>query len=163
MHNAPTRIVRGFALVEAVVASAIALVVITGIIGTFSYTYRAAINNRQSVQAAFVEEEGLEAVRVLRDNGWTTNIASQTPSATAYLAFTNGEWGLTTTNTFIDEMFERKVVFSNVYRDTNKNIVASGGTLDPNIRLVTVSVSWSSRGATTTRSLSTYLANVFND
>jgi len=154
---------RGSLLIEAVVAAAIALIVLTGVIGTFSYLLRASASNKQNVQAAFLEEEGLEAARILRDGGWTANIASHTSGTPFYLVFATSTWAATSTDTFVDGVFERKVTLADVYRDSNKNIVANGGTLDPAIKLVTVSVSWLSRGATTTHTLSTYLANVFNN
>ena len=153
----------GSILVEAVIAAAITLTTLMGAITTFSYLYRSAISNTANTQAAFLEEEGLEAVRILRDNGWTTNIASQTSGANVYLYWNGTTWTATSTNTFISGVFERKVIFADIYRDGNKNIVLSGGTLDTNTKKVTVFVSWSARGATTTRSLSTYLANVFNN
>lgn len=153
---------RGSVLIEAIVAAAIILVVLMGVISAFSYVYRSAINNTAIVQAAFLEEEGLEAVRILRDNGWAANIASQTSDVHVYLYFDGSTWTATSSNIFIDHTFERYVVFGDVYRDANKNIVSSG-TLDPAIKKVTTYVSWSTRGATTTRSLSTYLANVFNN
>ncbi len=154
---------RGSVLVEAVVAAGITLMILMGAITAFSFLYRRAINNMAYIQAAFLGEEGLEAARILRDSGWNTNIASQTPGVGVYLYFDGATWKATSTKTFIDQTFERVVVFDNVYRDSNQNIVSSGGTLDTDIKKVTASVSWSTRGATTTRVLSMYLANVFKN
>ena len=50
---------------------------------------------------------------------------------------------------------ERKITLSDVYRNANMDIVSSGGTLDGKTRLITVSVSWSTGGTTTTKSIST--------
>ncbi len=154
---------RGSILIEGVVAAGLALTVIMGAIASFSYLYRLAINNTASTQAAFLEEEGLEAARILRDNGWAANIASQTSGAKVYLHFNGTTWVATSTNIYIDRTFERTIIFADVYRDGNKVIVSSGGTIDPQTKKVTASVAWSARGVTTTRSLSTYLANVFNN
>ncbi len=150
-------------LIEGVVAAGITLMTLVGAITAFSYLYRSAVNNMAYIQAAFLGEEGLEAARIIRDNGWTANIASLTPGAGLYLYFDGATWKATSTPAFIDQTFERKVVFDDVYRDGDQNIVSSGGTLDANIKKVTVFVAWSARGATTTRSLSTYLANVFRN
>lgn len=154
---------RGSVLIEAVIAAAIVLAVLMGVITAFSRLYRSAISNTANLQAAFLEEEGLEAVRILRDNGWAANIAPQTSGARVYLYFNGTTWTATSSNIYIDGVFERAVVFADVRRDGDQNIVPSGGTVDANTKKVTVSVSWSARGATTTRSLSTYLANVFNN
>ncbi len=148
-------------LIESVVGIGIALITLVGTMSAFSYLYRASVNNILTVQAAFLEEEGLEAARIMRDNAWS-NISSQTSGASVYLQFNGTTWATSTNNTFIDGTFERKVVFTNVYRDANQNI-APTGTLDANIKKVTVSISWRDHGATTTRSLVTYLANVFNE
>ncbi len=71
-------------------------------------------------------------------------------------------WQASTTNTYVGN-FERRVTFAAVYRDTNSDIVSSGGTLDSGARFVTSSVSWSVRGATTTRSVSTYLTDIYGN
>lgn len=148
-------------LIEAVVATGIALVILVGTTTGFTYLYRAAIANTAKVQAAFLAEEGLEAARIIRDNAWST-IASQTSGSTTRLYFNGTSWISTSTNTYIDNTFERAVVFTDVYRDANKDIVSSG-TLDANTKRVDVIISWRDHGATTSLSLSTYLANVFNE
>ncbi len=154
---------RGSILIEGVVAAGLTLTVIMGAITSFSYLYRLAINNTANTQAAFLEEEGLEVARILRDNGWAANIASQASGARVYLYFNGTTWIATSTKMYIDNTFERAIIFADVYRDSNKVIVSSDGTLDPQTKKVTASVAWSARGVTTTRSLSTYLANVFNN
>ncbi|MDZ4786571.1 MAG: hypothetical protein SGJ02_10905 [bacterium] len=153
----------GFALVEAVIATSVCLVVTLSLMLVFSNILKLSTANTAKVQATFLEEEGQEVVRVMRDNGWTAQIVSQSVNTPFYLTFDGATWKATTTNTFVDGTFERKVTLGNVYRNNAQNIVSSEGTLDANIRLVTVSVSWSSNGATTTRSLSTYLTNIFNN
>jgi Tfp pilus assembly protein PilV len=154
---------RGFSIVEAIVASALCLGVLLGIAGAFSATLQSAFNNTPRVQASFLEEEGLEAVRVLRDNGWAANIAAKSTATNLYLTFTGGTWQWTATNTFVDSTFERKVVLDSVNRDGSQNIVSSGGSVDNAIRKVTVTVSWRQGNATTSKSLVTYLTNIFNN
>ena len=156
---------RGFTLIEVVVASAICLTIVVGIVGAFVGTLRVSANSTARVQAAFLEEEGLEALRILRDNGWTSNIASLTSGTTYYLTYDSAAltWKATTTRASIDSTFYRTFVLSDVYRDGSKNIVSSGGTLDSAIKKCTVSVAWQDRNATTTRSLSTYLTNIFSN
>lgn len=154
---------RGSVLIEAIVGSAVCLTVLLGVLGTFGAVSKMSRANTAGVQAAYLEEEALEAVRILRDTSWIANIASQTPGASFYLTFDGSTWKATTTNAYIANSFERRVVIDNVSRDGAQNIVISGGTLDPKTKKVTVFVSWSTRGVTTTRSLSTYLTNIFNN
>lgn len=155
---------RGFTLVEALIASAVALVVILGVTSAFTQGLRASSNNTAHVQAAFLEEEGLEAVRLLRDDSWNTNIATQSAGVPFYLTYNGTTWRATTTAAYIDGRFFRAVTLDNVNRDnSSQDIVSSGGTLDANTKKVTVSVSWYEHGATTTRSLQTYLTNIFSN
>lgn len=150
-------------MIEVVVASALCLSIVLGIVGAFTITLRSALNTTARIQAAFIAEEGLEAARILRDNGWSANIASQTLGAPLYLSFDGTTWKATTTNAFVDGVFQRTLVLDSVYRDGSKNIVSTGGTLDTNIRKATVSISWREGTATTTHSLATYLTNIFNN
>ncbi|HEY4527342.1 MAG TPA: hypothetical protein VJK53_05885, partial [Candidatus Paceibacterota bacterium] len=65
-----------FVLIEALVASSILSVVLAAGIGAFLLSVRTSLGNTAEVQSAFLAEEGLEALRIMRDNGWTANIAS---------------------------------------------------------------------------------------
>ena len=154
---------RGFVLVEAIVAVSVVSVVLLSLSGVAIFLSRASSNNTAKIQAAFLAEEGIEAVRILRDNGWSLKIASLDPDTAYYLAYVGGTWNATTDVTLIDSTFERTFVLENVYRNSSYDIVSTGGTLDPNTKKVTVSVSWSPSGLTSTKSFSTYLANIFND
>ena len=98
----------------------------------------------------------------MRDTSWSSNIATQSSGTVFYLAWSGSAWSTTTTNTFIDSTFERKVVFSDVYRDGSQQI-SSSGTLDSNTKKVTVTVSWQSGGATSTRALTAYISNLFSN
>ena len=153
----------GFVLTEAVIAVTVATVVIVVLSGTFNLALKSALSNMAKIQAAYLAEEGIEAVRLLRDNSWNTNIATHPTGTTFYLTWSAGTWQSSNNGTFIDNLFERKIVLDDVSRDSGQNIVTSGGANDPNTKKVTVTVSWLGRGATTTRSLSTYLTNVFNN
>ena len=134
-----------------------------GIVAAFTTALRSVIGSTTRVQAAYLQEEGMDAVRILRDDSWTNNIASQTPGVAFYLTFDGTTWKSTTTNTFIDTVFMRTATLDSVYRNGSQDIVSSGGNLDANTRKVTVSVSWADRGATTTQTLATYLTNLFNN
>ena len=153
----------GFVLIEAVVASGIIAVILAGLVSALILSLRAAVGDTAQVQATFLAEEGLEAVRILRDTSWASDVASHTSGVNFYLAFDGTTWQATTTDLYIDKKFQRTVQLSDVYRNGNQDIVASGGALDSNTKEVTISVSWLDNGATTTRSLSAYLTNMFNN
>ncbi len=148
---------------EAVIAIAVCMVVLVGLSSVFNLMLKSALAGTAKIQAAYLEEEGLEAMRLLRDNSWDANIASRPADSGFYLVFDSGVWQITDANNPIDNIFERKITLADVYRDGAQNIVSTAGTLDPNTKKVTVSVSWSDRGVTIVRSLSTYLTNVFKN
>lgn len=153
---------KGFSLVEVVVTVSIFLVIIVGLTGGFALAVKSALENVTKIQASLLEEEGLEAMRLLRDSSWTNNIVGQPVGIPFYLVFNGTAWEVSATPAMIDGLFERRIILSEVYRDPAQNIAPSG-TLDPAMRKVTAQVSWRSRGATTTRSLSTYLADIFEN
>jgi len=153
----------GFSLAEAIIASAIALFVILGITAFFSTIFSMSVANSARIQGAFLAEEGLEVVRLLRDSGWDENIEIQTLNTPFYIDFDGSSWQATTTNIYIDGFFEREVILSEANRDSNFDIVDSGGSADPNSRKVTVSVSWSLGNSTTTKTISTYLTDIFTN
>jgi len=112
----------------------------------------------KSIQVAFLLEEGMETVKIIRDSSWN-NINNLTTGNTYFLEFLNHDWIATSTNTYIDGKFERSFVIENVYRDINDDIIVSGGTLDINTKKTTVSVSWHNGKSTSTKSISAYLTN----
>lgn len=154
---------KGFALLEALIATALLAVVLAGAIGALLITSQTGTGNGARIEATYLADEGIEAVRLMRDSGWDTNIAGLPTDGTAfYLEWDGSTWIATDTNTYIDGVFERSVVLSNVYRDGSQKIAASGD-LDSNARKVTVTVSWREGDATSTRSLSAYITDLFNN
>ena len=151
----------GFGLIEIVIGAAVLSLSLLGISSYYQQALNVSQRTGNFVRAAFLMEEGIEVAKFFRDTSWT-NISGFTSGATYYLSWNGSTWATTTTNTFVDGMFERKLVVDNVSRDSNDDIVSSGGTLDAGTKKATVSVSWNEKGATTTKSVSTYLTNFFN-
>lgn len=146
---------------EVIVAAAIISLALFALINVLQKTLWVADLSVKNIQAAFLLEEGMEALRSLRDSGWSAKIAPLPTSTPYYFYFNASGWQATTTNVYIDGVFERSFLLANVFRDANDNIAASGA-LDPNTRKITVSVSWKTKtNATTTRQTSTYLTNLF--
>jgi prepilin-type N-terminal cleavage/methylation domain-containing protein len=154
---------RGFALLEVVIAVSIIVIAFVVLITVYNLYLNKAKSNLNTVKAVYLSEEGIEAVKLLRNASWTTNIASLSQGTDYFLTFGTNSVQINTTNTFIDGLYERKINFSNVYRDSNSDITASGGTIDTGTKLVTVTTSWSEKGATTTKSLSTYITNLYSN
>lgn len=149
-------------MVEAVISVTIAssfLFVLGGV--NFAYL-RLAFGESDKIQAAFLAEESLEVVRFLRDSSWDNNISTLSAGVDYYPVFDGSAWTLSNSTSTVG-IFYRKINLSEVYRDINDNIVTTGGTLDQNTYLITSTVSWQERNATSTKIISTYITDVFNN
>lgn len=152
----------GFTALEALVASAVTLVVIASVTAAMNVYLRAHSEALKATKAAFLAEEGMEAVRSLRDAGWTSNVAAVPAGQERHFSFDGSAWSLSATPTLIDSVYHRTVRLDSAYRNASGKL-ASSGTLEPNVRKATVTVSWQNRGATTTRALTAYVANIFDN
>jgi len=157
---------RGMGLVEIIVGVSILSLILIGIVSVFHAQFRAGLKNTKKIQAAYLMEEGIEAVRFMRDSGWTASIASLTVDTPYFLTFDGSVWGTTVTETLIDGVFRRTVELGDVYRqdvgnDIEPDGAVPGTTLDPNTKKVTSSVSWDA-GANVA-STTMYITNLFQD
>jgi len=152
----------GFGLLEVVVAATIISISLFSLIIVLKSSLVIVNESTQDVQASFLLEEGLEAVRIIRDSGWDSDFAVIATGTPYYLEFDGATWRATSTNIFIDGVFERSFVVYDVYRDVNDDM-ASAGTFDANTKKVTAFVAWSTRSGTSTKNISTYLANIFGN
>jgi len=153
---------KGVALVEVVIAAAIISVGVLAVSSAYSTYVSYAFSNQYNVQVSYMMEEALEAVSFFRDNSWAANIAHLSTTTTYYLTFSGSSFATTTTPQYVDGKFLRSITVSDVKRDANQDI-ASAGTYDPNIKHVTTSVSFSYKGATTTKSISMYITNLYDN
>lgn len=144
---------------EVIVAVSIILLVLSSIYGVHVFYIKTVFSNLNKVRATFLLEEGMEAVKLVRDSDWVA--FSNVPVATnRFLSFDGSSWQIVSTNTFVDSLFERKVVLTKIKRDTTSGTVGSGGgVFDDGTRKVIVTVSWKDGTATTSRSMSTYVTN----
>lgn len=160
----PPRDAGGFGLIETVVGAAIIGFVLAGLAQVGQFTFRVVGESNLKLRAAFLAEEGLEAVRLIRDAGWS-NVTAQTVCTPYYPVYGGGVWQLQAGETTAeDTTFTRVVRFEAVSRDGNDDITSAHCTLgagDPDIRKVTVDVFWMQRGMTASTSVSTYFTNLF--
>ena len=149
-------------LVEIIVGAAIVFVAILVINESYNTYVKYALTNQRNVDASYILEEGLEAMTLLRDKGWTANISKLSTTTTYYLTFASSAWSTTTTAQYVDGIFLRSISLLDVKRDASDHI-ASSGTYDPNIKQITSTVAYWQGHATTTRSISTFIANIYNN
>ncbi|MBI1975533.1 MAG: hypothetical protein HYS59_00850 [Candidatus Vogelbacteria bacterium] len=151
---------QGFGLIEIVVGVGIVSSVVFGIMTAGNILARASKENVRFVQAGFLLEEGMELVRAARDDGWDANIAAQPLGTPRYLAVAGGTVTLGATPETVLGNGERSVTFSSVYRDGNDSI-AETGTLDSQVRRVTITVGWQAGQTSLSRSAVGYISNLF--
>ncbi len=153
----------GFSLVEVLVATSVILIFLASLIGAYNTYLHISLSNIREVKATFLTEETIEAVKILRDDSWSNFVLPLTAEVPYRLTWNGSSWRATTTNTFIDSTFDRTFTLSSVSRDSQSEIVTSGGTVDPNTKKISVSVSWFESGATTTKILESYVTNLFSN
>lgn len=109
---------QGFSLVEVILASAVFVLLVMALVGAYLYGQEATALAGNRARANMLAEEGLEAVRNIRDDG--------------FFNLTDGTYGLTTTGNQwnlsgsqdITDIFTRQVVISTV--DSNrKSVIAN--------------------------------------
>lgn len=154
----------GFGLIEVLVAVSVLTAALLGI----SYFFQTALSTsnatRAQVQSGYLLEEGVEALKLLRDTSYSANIGKLSTTTPTYLVWSTNRWATTSAKVLIDGKYERKIVAGDVLRDGTTYDIAPTGIYDPNTKLVTVTVSWvDAKGATSTRSISTYILNLFNN
>lgn len=151
----------GFTIIEVLIACVIISTTTLALMAATSKGIELSTRSLRQVQANMLMEEGVEAVKSIRDTDWTT-ISNLTLDTNYYLSFNSNTWTLSTTLVSpIDEIFERAIIFSEVYRDSNDDIAFSG-TLDTGIKKVNIIVSWSTSSGTNSKNITFYLANIFN-
>ncbi len=153
----------GFTLAEVLVACAIVSTMVFALMLAVSKGVTLSNNALSQEKANLLLEEGAEAVKSIRDANWN-NISNLTLDTNYYLSFSNaGSWSLATSPAeVVDSSFTRTVTVSQVFRDANDDISASG-TIDAHTKKVNINVSWTnSDGSSNSRDLTFYLADIFN-
>ncbi len=151
---------RGMSLFEILIGCTIVTVGILAIIDAYSVYVKYALTHDGKVEATYLLEEGVEAMSLLRDSGWTANITPLVPATTYYLTFNGTSWVTTTVPQYVEGSFLRKVNIAAVNRDTS-GMINTVGTNDTGTKLITVTVEYPQSNGTTTVSLSKYLVNMY--
>lgn len=150
----------GFGLIEIVIVTAI----ITTALFAFSQAGILAVkllrSEKENLEAALLAQETLEAVRSVRDESWTNNIAPLSNGAPYVPIAENSKWKLVASSSpaAINGKYVRSVVFDEVRRD-GQDQISSSGTVDSGTRRVTARVEWRKGLATTTAELITYITD----
>ena len=151
----------GFTIIEVLIACVIISITTLAVMSAASKGIELSNKALKQVQMSMILEEGVEAVKSIRDTNWIT-ISDLNTDTNYYLFFNLNTWSLSTTpSSLIDEVFTRTITLSPVYRDANDDI-ASSGTLDTGIKRVNITVSWISPSGVISKNMTFYLANILN-
>ena len=153
---------KGASIIEILIVIAIIVIALTSLLGVATFSLRISTLMRETNQANNLSQEVMEAVRNFRDGtSWDVDGFGKLATSTDYYpqaTSSPSKWQLVQGIENIDG-FTRKVVFEDVMRDSNSNIVESGGTYNPNTKKVIVTVSWKERGREHKLEIFTYLTN----
>ena len=152
----------GIGLIEAVAGISIVSIFIFSLMLATQLSQKIVGESVRNIQASFLLEEGVDAVKIFRDTSWSSGIGNLIAGQNYFFSYNGTTWVSTNNNVYIDEIFERKFVLNNVYRDANDDIAPSG-MLDSGTKKATIGVSWLGRTGTTTKSAFFYLTDLFSN
>lgn len=145
----------GFGLIEIIIVVSIVTVTLFAFLQVGIAGIKLLRNEKENLEAVLLLQEALEAVRSVRDESWTANIALLTNGTAYYPVVENSKWKLTASNPgLVNNKYARSVSFEQVLRD-GEDKISSTGTTDPDTRKVMAAVSWSDK----TRTIATYITN----
>lgn len=132
----------GFGLIEIVVVTAVITVTLFSFLQTEIVAIKLLRAEKQNLEATMLAQESFEAVRSLRDESWTNNIATLTNGTHYYPVITSNKWTLTATDPGpINGKYTRYIIFDQVMRDAQDKISVSG-TVDAGTRKLTARTLW---------------------
>ncbi|MEI7792031.1 MAG: type II secretion system protein [Candidatus Berkelbacteria bacterium] len=151
------RNIKGFSLVEILLAVALFSVFSVGVISLVLQGWNTARLAQENSVAKEYASEGIEAARSIKNQSF----ASLINTSSTGIVQSGGVWTFSgTNNTFDSNKFTRTIAVADVYRDVSNNIVATGGTLDPLSKKITSTVNWNISPTRADSSvISTYLTN----
>lgn len=145
----------GFGLIEIVVVTAVITITLFAFLQTGIVAIKLLRAEKQNLEAMMLAQESFEAVRSIRDESWTGNIAPLTNGIPYYPVVISNKWALTTTDPgLINGKYTRYVIFDQVVRDAQDKI-SSTGTTDNGTRKLTARTTWDSKQI----ELVTYITN----
>lgn len=162
---------KGIGLVEILIVTAVLGVGLLAVISFLIYSRGVTFQVARTTEATTLVEEGIEAVRSMRDVSWQTEIINNLDTATPETYYPvisgvtpNDKWTLTTTDPgVLNNLYTRKVIVEDVGRDGNDDIVSSGGMPDDNTKKVTATVTWTENGRNKQVQLVAYITNLLGN
>ena len=150
---------KGVSIVEILITIAIIGLTLVSLFTLATTSLKTSISIKETTQAKELAQEMMEAVRSFRDGtAWLTDGIGTLTLGVAYYPKKSTDltpkWQLVQGEETING-FKRKIVFNNVQRDVNDNVVESGGVDDSNTKKITATVLWKGKKV----EIVTYLTN----
>jgi len=140
---------KGIILIEVLVAISVITIGLVYLLGTYSFSLKISGSKKEFYRANLIAQECLEGVRNFRDNtNWSEDGLGTFTTSTPYHLEKTGpplEWTLVSGEETIDG-FTRRIVFDDVGRDSDGNIMEDGGIFDPDTKKIIANVSWQYKG-----------------
>lgn len=127
----------GQLLVELVVVMGLMALLLPVIIAGFVATREGRVQQSQRLDAVSLLKESEEAVRSVREKGWSTFAVN----GTYHPVISGGSWSLAI-DPATQDGFTTSVVVSDVFRDASGAIVTGGGSLDPSTKKIVTTIAW---------------------
>lgn len=159
--NKSTNSQSGQSLVELLIVIGLCAVLFPALITGLVASRSGKAQQKQRAEAITLLKEAEEAVRSIKEKDW----ANLSPMDTELHTVRDGAgWKFVNTAETMPSGFTRKVIISNVYRDSSNNIIPTGTVeqIDPSTKKVVISVTWSKpipASANSTLYLTRYLSN----
>ena len=150
---------QGFGLIEILIAIFIVSLAFGSIALTNIVSLRLVSRQENQLQAAFLAQETLEAVRAVKEESWA--IIEGLNAGQPYHPVPSGvplKWILAPGGETLTG-FTRQVTAGSVSRDNNDDIIEAGGTVDPGTKKITAAVSWTFEGKNYETLLTDYLTD----
>lgn len=151
----------GITVVEVLISAAVLLIFIGAMSSVYTTFITVSSNGTENIKSYYLAEEGVEAIKTLRNESWSSGIETLSTTTTYYLSWSGSVWQATSVEQALDG-FYRTFSITDAFRDGDDDL-AQSGTFDPNTRKVQVDVAWWDGSATSTRSIETYITNIFDN
>ena len=152
----------GLSLIEILVAITIISTTLVSLLGLTSFALRITSSINQTNRANNIAQGLMEQVRNFRDGTlWNVDGLGIVATNTDYYIQKSGtplKWQPVEGTETID-VFTKKIVFEDVMRDANDDIITAGGINDPNTKKASVTVFWDERGISHQIELASYFTN----
>ena len=160
----------GISIIELLVGAGILTLSLSALLGFLSFALSAASFAKQQAQATALAEGALESLTNFRDGtAWNVDdpqnqydglgrVQTGVPYHMGLSLDVPLRWQLLSGAETVG-IFARTIVFENVQRDVNSNIVSVGGISDPDTKKVTVTVLWSTKSKNHQIDIVTYFTN----